>query len=125
MNAGFIGLGHMGTGMAARLLKAGHQVTVYNRTPSKVDALVAQGAKAAAEVAEACRGDAVVTKLANDETVERVVLGKGAVIASLAPDTAHISSELCLRKSSVLCRAYFMHASSGKRLPVVRTSVRS
>ena len=48
MNVGFIGLGHMGSGMAANLLKAGHQVTVYNRTLAKVEPLVAQGAKAAA-----------------------------------------------------------------------------
>ena len=50
--------------MAASLLKAGHQVTVYNRTPAKVEPLVAQGAKAAAGVADACRGDAVITMLA-------------------------------------------------------------
>jgi 3-hydroxyisobutyrate dehydrogenase-like beta-hydroxyacid dehydrogenase len=69
MKVGFIGLGHMGAGMAGRLLRAGHQVTVYNRTRSKLGALVAQGAKAATDVAEACRGDAVVTMLANDEAV--------------------------------------------------------
>ena len=54
MKVGFIGLGHMGTGMAANLLKAGHDVTVYNRTRTKVEALVAQGAKAAASVSDAC-----------------------------------------------------------------------
>jgi 3-hydroxyisobutyrate dehydrogenase-like beta-hydroxyacid dehydrogenase len=47
MKIGFIGLGHMGNGMAASLLKAGHDVTVYTRTRTKVEALVAQGAKAA------------------------------------------------------------------------------
>jgi 6-phosphogluconate dehydrogenase len=45
MKVGFIGLGHMGSGMAVNLLKAGHQVTVYNRTLAKVESLVAQGAK--------------------------------------------------------------------------------
>ena len=40
MKVGFIGLGNMGSGMAANLLKAGHEVTVYNRTPSKAQALV-------------------------------------------------------------------------------------
>ena len=53
MKVGFIGLGHMGAGMAANLLKAGHDVTVYNRTRTKVEALVAQGAKAAASVSDA------------------------------------------------------------------------
>ena len=45
MNVGFIGLGRMGVGMAANLLKAGHQVTVYNRTPDKASELLEQGAK--------------------------------------------------------------------------------
>jgi 3-hydroxyisobutyrate dehydrogenase-like beta-hydroxyacid dehydrogenase len=92
MKLGFIGLGHMGTGMAARLLKAGHQVTVFNRTPSKLDVLVAQGAKAAADIAEACRGDIVVTMLANDDAVEKIVFGDCGVLASLGPDALHISS---------------------------------
>ena len=54
MKVGFIGWGHMGAGMAASLLKAGHDVTVYNRTCTKLDALLAQGAKAAPGVSDAC-----------------------------------------------------------------------
>ena len=45
MKVGFIGLGHMGAGMAASLLKAGHDVTVYNRTRTKVEALVGAGSE--------------------------------------------------------------------------------
>lgn len=92
MKVGFIGLGRMGAGMAANLLKAGHDVTVYNRTPAKAQTLIAQGAKAAASVSEACRGDAVVTMLANDEAVESVVLGRDGVIASLPAGALHVSS---------------------------------
>ena len=92
MNVGFIGLGRMGAGMAANLLKAGHDVTVYNRTPAKAQTLIAQGAKAAASVSEACRGEAVVTMLANDEAVESVVLGRDGVIASLPAGALHVSS---------------------------------
>src|ERR1700736_2896238 len=92
MKVGFIGLGHMGAGMAANLLKAGHDVTVYNRTSAKAQALVEQGAKPAASVAEACRGDAVITMLANDEAVERVVLGRDGIIASLPAGALHVSS---------------------------------
>lgn len=92
MKVGFIGLGNMGAAMAVNLLKAGHEVTVYNRTPEKARALVAQGAKLAASVREACQGDAVVTMLANDEAVETVVLGSGGVVASLRPDAVHVSS---------------------------------
>ncbi len=53
MKAGFIGLGHMGAGMAASLLKAGHEVTVYNRTRAKAEPLVKVGARIAGTVAEA------------------------------------------------------------------------
>ena len=63
MHIGFIGLGQMGAGMAANLVKAGHDVTIYNRTRAKTEALVAQGAKAAASVSDTCRGDAVITNV--------------------------------------------------------------
>jgi 3-hydroxyisobutyrate dehydrogenase-like beta-hydroxyacid dehydrogenase len=92
MDIGFLGLGLMGTGMAANLLKAGHQVTVFNRTPAKAEALVAQGAKAAAGVAAACRGDAVITMLANDEAVEEAAFGEGGIIDSLKRGATHVSS---------------------------------
>src|SRR5260221_121882 len=83
MRIGFIGLGRMGTGMAMNLLKAGHDVAVYNRTREKAQALVAQGAHAATTVAEACRGDVVITMLADDAAVEGVALVSDGVIASL------------------------------------------
>jgi len=92
MDVGFIGLGQMGSGMAANLLKAGHHVTVYNRTPARAEALVAQGATAAASIGEACRGDAVITMLANDDAVESVVLGRGGILANLPASGLHVSS---------------------------------
>ena len=92
MKVGFIGFGRMGAGMAANLLEAGHDVTVYNRTRAKAEALIARGAKPAASVAEACKGDAVVTMLANDEAVESVVLGHDGIVASLAAGALHVSS---------------------------------
>jgi 3-hydroxyisobutyrate dehydrogenase-like beta-hydroxyacid dehydrogenase len=92
LNVGFIGLGHMGAGMAGTLLKAGHHLTVYNRTPEKAQMLLGQGAKLATSIAEACQGDVVVTMLANDEAVEAVVLGRDGVIAFLPRGGLHISS---------------------------------
>jgi 3-hydroxyisobutyrate dehydrogenase-like beta-hydroxyacid dehydrogenase len=92
MNIGFIGLGRMGVGMALNLLKVGHHLTVYNRTPAKAEALIGQGAMAANSIADACRGDAVVTMLANDEAVENVVLGRGGIISNLRADALHVSS---------------------------------
>jgi len=113
MKVGFIGLGRMGTGMAANLLKAGHGVTVYNRTSSKVEALVVQGAKAAAGVAGACRGDAVMTMLANDDAVESVVFGHSGVVASLRPGAVHVSSSTISVALSERLEA--AHAKAGQR----------
>ena len=113
MRVGFIGLGHMGAGMAANLLKAGHDVTVYNRTRPKVEALVAQGAKAAASVSDACSGDAVITMLANDEAVESVVFDGGGIIDSLLAAAIHISSStVSVALSERLAAA---HAKAGQR----------
>ena len=84
MKIGFIGLGHMGAGMAASLLNTGHEVSVYNRTRTKADKLVAQGAKAVASVSDACRSDAVITMLANDGAVESIVFGE-AVLLTVFP----------------------------------------
>jgi 3-hydroxyisobutyrate dehydrogenase-like beta-hydroxyacid dehydrogenase len=92
MKVGFIGLGQMGAGMAASLLKAGHAVTVYNRTRSKVDDLVKKGAVPASRIAEACGGEAVITMLANDAAVESVVYGDQGLLVSLRKGAVHISS---------------------------------
>jgi 3-hydroxyisobutyrate dehydrogenase-like beta-hydroxyacid dehydrogenase len=77
MDVGFIGLGHMGTPMARNLLKAGHRLTVYNRTRSKAEALAREVAQVADGVADACKGDALITLLADDAAVESVVFGDG------------------------------------------------
>ncbi|MCU1271790.1 MAG: NAD(P)-dependent oxidoreductase [Acidobacteriaceae bacterium] len=92
MKVGFIGLGNMGSGMARNLLKAGHEVTVYNRTPEKVKALVEQGARGAATVADTCKGDVVITMLADDSAVENVVFGEAGILASLRKGAIHVSS---------------------------------
>ena len=92
MKVGFIGLGNMGSGMAANLLKAGHEVTVYNRTPEKAKKLVGQGAKSAAAVADACKGDVVITMLADDNALEQVVFGDGGIISSLGKGAIHVSA---------------------------------
>ena len=92
MNIGFIGLGRMGSGMAASLLRAGHAVTVFNRTAAKAEPLIAQGAKRAASVADACRNDVVFTMLANDAAVEDIVYRDRGVLASLGKGKVHVSS---------------------------------
>jgi 3-hydroxyisobutyrate dehydrogenase-like beta-hydroxyacid dehydrogenase len=113
MKVGFIGLGHMGAGMAANLLRAGHGVTVYNRTPGRARALVEQGAHAAAQVADACRGDAVITMLADDGAVEGVVFGEDGVIEVLGEGAIHVSmSTISVALSERLAAA---HASARQR----------
>jgi len=92
MNVGFIGLGHMGVGMAMNLLNAGHDVTVYNRTRKKAEALLQHGARIANTIADACRGDAVFTMLADDAALEFVTLEDGGIVDSLAAGALHISS---------------------------------
>ena len=92
MDVGFIGLGHMGSGMVASLLRARHEVTVYNRTRAKAEPLVAQGAKLAGSVADACRGSAVITMLADDDAMDSVVFGEIGILANLSKDSIHICS---------------------------------
>ena len=113
MKVGFIGLGRMGSGMAANILKAGHEVTVFNRTRSRENELVAGGAKAAETVADACRGDAVITMLANDEAVESVVYDEQGVLASLPQGAVHISSSTI--GAALAERLAASHIAAGQR----------
>jgi 3-hydroxyisobutyrate dehydrogenase-like beta-hydroxyacid dehydrogenase len=113
MKVGFIGLGHMGAAMAGSLLQAGHELTVYNRTPSKAQGLMDQGAHLAARLADACQGDAVITMLADDGAVEGVVFSEEGVLQSLGERTIHVSMStisvaLCERLASV-------HSTAGHR----------
>jgi len=113
MDIGFIGLGKMGQGMAANLVKAGHRVTVYNRSPDKAEALVEQGASAARTVAEASHAEVVFTMLADDRAVEPVALGEGGIVASLPAGATHVSSStISVALSQRLSAA---HAEAGQR----------
>ncbi len=91
MDAGLIGLGRMGTGIAKSLLRAGHRVTVYNRTVSRAEGLRADGAIVAASVAEACRSEVVFTMVADDAALEGSVFGAGGILASLPRGAVHVS----------------------------------
>jgi 3-hydroxyisobutyrate dehydrogenase-like beta-hydroxyacid dehydrogenase len=91
MKVGFIGLGHMGSGMAATLLRAGHEVTVYNRNPGKRRPLLELGAREATTVADACAAEVVITMLADDEALWQVALTDEGIVAALRPGGTHIS----------------------------------
>jgi 3-hydroxyisobutyrate dehydrogenase-like beta-hydroxyacid dehydrogenase len=92
MKIAFLGLGNMGSHMARHLLHAGHDVTVWNRTPSKADGLRAQGAKVGKSTGATVKdADAVITMLADDHAVESAVLHSGGVLDHLPRGGVHIS----------------------------------
>lgn len=92
MKIAFIGLGNMGSHMARNLLRAGHEVTVWNRTLSKAEEHCALGAKVAKSPAEAAKDvEAIITMLADDNAVESAVLHPGGVLEGLPKGAAHLS----------------------------------
>ncbi len=88
---GFVGLGGMGSAMAANVLKAGFALHVYNRTPEKAQALVQQGALQADTPAEAAAAGTVVTMLTNDAALEEVTTGKNGLAGALGKGGVHVS----------------------------------
>jgi 3-hydroxyisobutyrate dehydrogenase-like beta-hydroxyacid dehydrogenase len=77
----YLGIGIMGRGMVGNLLRAGYPVTVWNRTPERVQPLLDKGAKSAATAAEAVRdADVVMYCLSDDKAVEDLVWGAGGVL---------------------------------------------
>jgi 3-hydroxyisobutyrate dehydrogenase-like beta-hydroxyacid dehydrogenase len=86
MEVGFIGLGIMGSRMAANLLARGFSLAVHNRTAAKAEELVRQGACwAEGPAAAAAKADILVTMLADPEAVRTMALGEGGFLAALRP----------------------------------------
>jgi 3-hydroxyisobutyrate dehydrogenase-like beta-hydroxyacid dehydrogenase len=89
MNIAFIGLGNMGHAMAQNLIKAGHRLTVWNRTHSRAESL---DAKIANNPADAARhAEVAITMLADDKAVESVVFGRDGFLEALSDGAIHIS----------------------------------
>ena len=102
MRIGFLALGAMGTPMALRLLAAGHELSVWNRTEGRTKPLLREGAIAAATPAEAELGaDAIVTMLPDDAAYDEVLFGTHRLIDALSPGLLHI---LCGRISAPLAQ---------------------
>jgi 3-hydroxyisobutyrate dehydrogenase-like beta-hydroxyacid dehydrogenase len=113
MKVGFIGLGHMGSAIAANLVKAGHDVTVFNRSAGKADALVGLGARRAVRIADACRGEIVMSMLADDNALTETVWGDDRLLATLPKGAIHVSmSTISVALSKRLTEA---HAIAGQR----------
>jgi 3-hydroxyisobutyrate dehydrogenase-like beta-hydroxyacid dehydrogenase len=90
MEIGFIGLGAMGAGIARNLIKGGHQVTAWNRSPGPLETIKRDGAKAAATPADAMKGEMVFSMLANDAALEHVGFA-GPLLKEAAPGLIHIN----------------------------------
>lgn len=92
MKIGFIGLGRMGSPIAGRLLQAGHELRVFNRTAAKAAELVRAGARAASTPAEACaEAEVVFTMLADDDALCAIVLDGGGLVEHLGSGAVHVA----------------------------------
>ena len=91
MRAGFIGLGNMGQPMARNLIKAGHELIVYNRTRRRAEELAREGAAVAATPAEACVAGVAISMLADDSAVEEITLGNNGILGALPERGVHLS----------------------------------
>jgi 3-hydroxyisobutyrate dehydrogenase-like beta-hydroxyacid dehydrogenase len=103
----------MGAAIAANLVKGGHEVTVFNRSHGKAGALVELGAHEAMTIADACRGEAVITMLADDNAAAAVAFAPDGIVANLAKGAVHISmSTISVGLSKQLAHG---HAEAGQR----------
>jgi len=91
MKVGFVGIGRMGEVMAGMLLKAGHEVAIYNRSPGKTDALAKQGAAVAKDLAGAVKGRDVVITMVSDDTAIRAVVHDQGLLKALDAGTVHVT----------------------------------
>ena len=90
---GFIGVGNMGGPMALNLLKAGHELSVFDLSTDAVDLLVKQGAVAVTNPAQAVVGvDVVISMLPSGQIVEDLFIHKDALLDSISSDTLHAFS---------------------------------
>jgi 3-hydroxyisobutyrate dehydrogenase-like beta-hydroxyacid dehydrogenase len=114
MEIAFLGLGNMGSGMARRLLRAGHRLRVWNRSAGKTAPLAAEGAVVCASPAEAIEGVGLaISCLMDDASIRAVFDGAEGLIAKMAPGRIH----LCVTTISPVCADWLAeaHGSHGSR----------
>ena len=112
MNVGLIGLGRMGRGVAESLIRAGHDVIVFNRTAERTRELAPAKARVAGSIAEVCRGGIVLTMVSDDRAVESIVSGDSGLLASLPRGGVHFS--LSTISVALAERLAHEHASAGQ-----------
>lgn len=115
MKIGFIGLGNMGAAIAANLVRAGHEVTVWNRSAGKAAALVGLGAILAPTPKAAAIGrEAVLTMLADDFALDSVLSGPQGILDGLRPGALHLSMSTISVATAERLSA--LHAERGQHL---------
>jgi 3-hydroxyisobutyrate dehydrogenase-like beta-hydroxyacid dehydrogenase len=107
---GMVGLGNMGSGVASNLLKSGHELIAWNRSPGPVEALVAKGARRAASPAEAFDAEVVFSMLSEDSVIETVIVNSGALDGARA-GAVHVN--LSTISVSLARRLEAMHRERG------------
>src|SRR5204863_9674765 len=108
---GFIGLGHLGLPMATNLLHAGYALRVYNRTASKAESLVAQGAHLATRPADAVTSGGIVVTLVWDGAALESVVTSDGFLDHLGPGGIHLSMSTVLPETAKKLAA--IHAQHG------------
>src|SRR5262245_28119841 len=118
MEIGFLGLGRMGRAIAANLVRAGHRVRVWNRSPGPVRELVDLGAAAAERPADAARAEVLLTMLADDEADRAVLLEQG-VLQAAAPGLIHVNlATVSVERARELARLEYERGISYIAAPV-------
>lgn len=112
MKIGFMGLGQMGREMAARLLEAGHELIVYNRSPAAAEILRAKGARVAAQAQDTLNAEVVITMLADDAAVEAVWIASG--LTNTMPTTA-IHLNMATVSLQMVKRLAALHRAAGNQ----------
>lgn len=105
LRVAFLGLGRMGVEMAAHVARAGHDLTVWNRSSGKAEALTALGAREATDVADAVAGVEVVVVMLTDATADRQVLAQVATAAgpgTLVVDASTVGPDAASELASML-----------------------
>jgi 3-hydroxyisobutyrate dehydrogenase-like beta-hydroxyacid dehydrogenase len=106
----YLGLGTMGSGMASNLLKAGYELTVWNRSVEKCEPFARKGARVADSPADAVRdAELVMYSLSNDQAVEEVVFGAKGILSGInagqiAMDMSTVLPAISLRETGSLCK---------------------
>ena len=121
MKVALIGLGNMGSGIASCVLKAGYDLTVWNRTASKMGSLVEQGAHASATSKEAAEAaDVVITSLMDDQSILENLRSTDGILAGMKPGATHLCvTTISPHCADVLAELHLVHGSHYVSGPVV------